>query len=1167
MKLYSIEVEGFGALSELTIAALVPGLNVIYGSNGSGKTTLLQFVRGVLCGFDEGRRIGLLPPSDGRVGGGSLKFRWEGDVYRFLRRDEAAVVDSLRVSLVRSDLEMPHPRFAARQLRTDLVPLLYSVGNNQAHTLDRLVVRARQDGIQLAGRPQNSAQLRRAAAHIEDERFALLHNSNSGLIAELTQRRQNLQSEVDRLCDDLRQRCRQCESARGRRPQGDILHWHHQVTWLRSELAAAESDLREAQDRRWMPQAATPVITRGAAPSRQHSPPAPLHHPHLDRQRVHRLQQLDRRIDLARTLLAEAARARLDISLRSARIAGSDDTAPGPFLKQVRDSLKSLEIGVLELRDEAGHLSAQHTAERCVCDQWQASTQGAVTELSRKLYQLCEQVSRNELRHQKSLLGQAEETIRDSELQLLQHLESLRTQRLALLEASGAPLAWKGRAQTGVEDDNCECLEHELRQSWRLPRRVAASRPAAERFARPMPPVVKRPSTEQVQQLLRRVEELRGQLAAAVAGWRRARNWHPQTTLPADIHKLEETLDRTRRDLNLVESRLTASQQRWRVLSLTGEVIRRTLETLDQQRQPTVIQWASGYLQELTGGRQVAVVVGEDDRLEVIAADGTAQPHDVLSRGTRDQLALSLRLALVRAYKARGVSFPLILDDVLVDTDHRRLQSAVILLQQFAREHSQQIIYLTCQTHLTALFEQQHVALRTLPGSDEPVLRTVSSANEARRTIRGWIDRRKSSAGRTQRPGEKPSHRANTPATPHNRIARAKRNIRLLKPLHRRQPDGPYWLSMDAPASLVPSIGSQMGRRLAGLGVRTTGDLIDLVPDEMSLRLNSLQITPRRLRQWQAEAALLCCVPDLTGPDGQLLAEAGIAGIDQLADSSVHDLQQAMAGLADGLRVGPLPGPPVVQRWIHSARRARRIADARRLSRHARLQEPLGGTGVGGSGRRTPSRTVSAHAGEPAGRRRHRLIVQRRRVRAAQESSRTTPSAGPSTQEPEPIVRPFVPLKAFADRQEARQQWRFYLSLESPVVDAPSIGPTTARRLSRIGVITVADLLNRPATEIALRLKNRRIKEQTVLLWQQQARLMCRIPQLRGHDAQVLVACDITEPERVASMRPEDLFAVVGPFVETIEGQRLLRSSNTPDLSEVSDWIHWARHSRTLRAA
>jgi energy-coupling factor transporter ATP-binding protein EcfA2 len=1166
MKLQSIEVEGFGALSETTLADLNPGLNVIYGSNGSGKTTLLQFVRGILCGFEHSRRIGLLPPADRRVGGGSLRVRWEGDTCRFSRSDEPNVADSLRVALVRSDLETSHPRFEARQLRTDLVPLLYTVCNNESHSLDRLIGRARQDGIQLAGRPQNSAPLRRAAAHIDDERFALLHNSGGGLIAELTHRRQHLQTELDRLTDELRQRCRQLEAARARRPQGEILHWHHKVTWLRSELAAAECDLCEAQDRRWMPQPLPRTISTEARPSEQYSQTTPLPLPHLDRQRVHRLQQLDRRIEHARTLLAEAARARLDISLRSAGIAGSDDTPPGPFLKQVRDSLKSLELGVIDLRDEAGQLSAQQTADRCGCDQWQATTQEAVAELSKRLYQLCEQVSRYELRHQKSLLGRAEATIRDSELQLLRHLESLRTQRLALLDASGVPLAWKGRAQTAVESNNCECLEHKPRQDWRLSRSPAAPVLPPQRLVRTVRQVIDRPTSEQLLQRRRRVDELRSELATAVTAWRRARNWHPQVTLPSDMLALEQRIDQTRLELNLVESRLAVSQQRWRVLSVTGEAVRRTLESLDQQRQPTVTQWASDCLRQLTGGRHVAIVVTEDDRLEIIAADGTVQPQDVLSRGTRDQVALGLRLALVRAYKSRGVNFPLILDDVLVDTDQQRLQAAVILLQQFAREHSQQVLYLTCQTHLAALFAQQQVALRTLPGSAEPTLRMLSSDDAARRTIRGWVDRRQSSDARLQPARAERSAPAQPPAAaaPTHSL-RARRSVRLLKPLQRRQPDGPYWLSMDAPVSLVPSIGAQMGRRLAGLGVRTTGDLIDLVTDDVSLRLTSLQITPQRLRQWQAEAVLLCCVPDLTGPEAQLLAQAGVASVDQLAGSSVSDLVRSLQQLTDDRNLPPRPGRDVVQRWIHAARRARRLTDARRLSRsRGHLRDRVRGTAARASGR-AASRTIRAHAGEPAGRRRHRL-TRRRPGHAAQEPTQSS-STRSFPQDSEPIVRPFVPLKALADRHAARQQWRFYLSPESPVVDAPSIGPTTANRLSRIGVITVADLLNRPAAEIALRMKNRRIREQTVRLWQQQARLMCRIPQLRGHDAQVLVACDITEPEQVANMSPEALFAVVGPFVETIEGQRLLRSSNTPDLDEVSDWIHWAQHSRTLRAA
>jgi uncharacterized protein YhaN len=144
---------------------------------------------------------------------------------------------------------------------------------------------------------------------------------------------------------------------------------------------------------------------------------------------------------------------------------------------------------------------------------------------------------------------------------------------------------------------------------------------------------------------------------------------------------------------------------------------------------------------------------------------------------------------------------------------------------------------------------------------------------------------------------------------------------------------------------------------------------------------------------------------------------------------------------------------------------------------------------------------------------------------------------------------------------------QFYLELSSPIVDAPSIGPTTARKLARIGIQTVAEFMNRDPLVIAQRLDDRRISADTVLAWQQQAGLMLHVPGLRGHDAQILVACGIIDPVMLSHAEPEALFAKVGPFIATPEGQRLVRSARSPDLNEVSDWIDWARRARTLRAA
>jgi len=144
---------------------------------------------------------------------------------------------------------------------------------------------------------------------------------------------------------------------------------------------------------------------------------------------------------------------------------------------------------------------------------------------------------------------------------------------------------------------------------------------------------------------------------------------------------------------------------------------------------------------------------------------------------------------------------------------------------------------------------------------------------------------------------------------------------------------------------------------------------------------------------------------------------------------------------------------------------------------------------------------------------------------------------------------------------------KFYLEPSSPVVDAPSIGPKTARRLSKIKVKTVADLLALDPAEASAKIGQRYITPEVITAWQDQARLVCQIPQIRGHDAALLVACGWNEPEAIANADPKEVFSIVKPFVESSEGQRIIRKGKKPDLAEVSDWIDWARHSRPLRAA
>ena len=144
---------------------------------------------------------------------------------------------------------------------------------------------------------------------------------------------------------------------------------------------------------------------------------------------------------------------------------------------------------------------------------------------------------------------------------------------------------------------------------------------------------------------------------------------------------------------------------------------------------------------------------------------------------------------------------------------------------------------------------------------------------------------------------------------------------------------------------------------------------------------------------------------------------------------------------------------------------------------------------------------------------------------------------------------------------------RFFLSRTSEVEKAPSIGPRTAQMMETIGVRTIEDLLSMAPDRLAEKLNHRRITSSVIQQWQAQSRLMCQIPELRGHDAQILVACRVTTPENLASKKPAELFAIVEPFSSSKEGERIIRNGRKPDLAEVTEWIQWAANARSLKAA
>lgn len=181
----------------------------------------------------------------------------------------------------------------------------------------------------------------------------------------------------------------------------------------------------------------------------------------------------------------------------------------------------------------------------------------------------------------------------------------------------------------------------------------------------------------------------------------------------------DRTLTEKQLEYASVEARLNSALERWQVLGVTHQVLDSVRDEYERDRQPETLQEASGYLARLTRNRYRRVWTPlDEDVLRVDDADGNPLPVEVLSRGTREQLFLSLRLALCTAYARRGTHLPLVLDDVLVNFDATRAKAAASVLRDFASQGHQLLVF-TCHEHIFKMFKSLKADVRQLPDRDD----------------------------------------------------------------------------------------------------------------------------------------------------------------------------------------------------------------------------------------------------------------------------------------------------------------------------------------------------------------------------------------------------------------------------------------------------------------
>lgn len=153
--------------------------------------------------------------------------------------------------------------------------------------------------------------------------------------------------------------------------------------------------------------------------------------------------------------------------------------------------------------------------------------------------------------------------------------------------------------------------------------------------------------------------------------------------------------------------------RKWRKAALLERLLELALQDLHESRQPRVLLAASRSFSLVTGGRYAQIrQVAEARQVEVVDATGRAVPASNLSRGTREQLYLCLRLGLAAAFAEQGIRLPILMDDVLVNFDPERAAAMAAVLGREARDH--QILLLTCHPATAELLEGAVPGLRKI---------------------------------------------------------------------------------------------------------------------------------------------------------------------------------------------------------------------------------------------------------------------------------------------------------------------------------------------------------------------------------------------------------------------------------------------------------------------
>jgi len=161
-------------------------------------------------------------------------------------------------------------------------------------------------------------------------------------------------------------------------------------------------------------------------------------------------------------------------------------------------------------------------------------------------------------------------------------------------------------------------------------------------------------------------------------------------------------------ELETEKQKLQDVYQEWITGKIALNILHEVKSRYEQEKQPKVIRNSSRYFKKITMDNYEKVRVSLDEK-EVAVYDSTGGSKKInqLSRGTKEQLLISLRLGFIEEYEKQSEPLPLIVDEVMVNFDPYRARQITGIFREFAE--NRQILMFTCHPFTMEHFDSSSI--------------------------------------------------------------------------------------------------------------------------------------------------------------------------------------------------------------------------------------------------------------------------------------------------------------------------------------------------------------------------------------------------------------------------------------------------------------------------